>query len=105
MEGNNLMAFTTYDEENDLNPDKNCAVERLGGWWFNDCSLSSLTGNHSSTDIGKISWKTWTSNDRITGAEMKIRTSSGKEFVFVIKYELDRFRFPTMPIPQNGIKC
>ena len=75
MQGNDLMAFTTSDQDNDKDPDTNCGDDRSAGWWFRDCSLSCLTGFHESAS--DFSWKTWSSNDHITRAEMKIRTSSG----------------------------
>ena len=33
----NGMRFTTYDNENDREPNINCAATWLGGWWHNDC--------------------------------------------------------------------
>ena len=78
MERNNFMAFTTKDVDNDIHESSNCGATRSSGWWFNDCSLSCLTGDYNSDDnLNKPSWRTWTSNDRIAKAEMKIRTSSG----------------------------
>jgi ficolin len=45
----NGMKFTTQDVDNDLNEGvrwshSNCAQERYGGWWFNDCSEANLNG-------------------------------------------------------------
>ena len=31
------MKFTTYDVENDIYNDGNCAVEFTGGWWYRSC--------------------------------------------------------------------
>ncbi|XP_046865906.1 ficolin-1-like [Drosophila willistoni] len=38
--------FSTYDRDNDSHSSKNCALERLGGWWYNDCAYSNLFGNY-----------------------------------------------------------
>lgn len=35
--------FSTYDRDNDLWEDGNCAVSNGGGWWFNRCYLTTFT--------------------------------------------------------------
>jgi len=36
--------FTTFDHDNDqADPDYNCAPDRLGSWWFNNCFEVCLT--------------------------------------------------------------
>ena len=85
MGANNLKHFTTFDADNDLNAGENCGDSRKAGWWFNDCSLSCLTGSHDSAD--DLSWKTWASNGHIKRAEMKIRTSSGTGTICIIFYQ------------------
>ena len=37
----NGQPFTTHDQDNDAEPDLNCADELKGGWWFNRCTLSA----------------------------------------------------------------
>jgi len=39
----NGMAFTTYDQDNDLANYGNCAASRGGGWWYNRCYWMCLT--------------------------------------------------------------
>ena len=40
----NGWPFTTPDEDNDSNPDLNCALKNHGGWWFRKCHRVSLNG-------------------------------------------------------------
>jgi len=46
----NGMKFTTHDQDNDLGGG-NCAHERKGGWWYNQCFWSCLT-----CDTGHYEW-------------------------------------------------
>ena len=39
------MKFTTFDQDNDLKDDYNCASVGAGGFWFNGCSYACLTCN------------------------------------------------------------
>lgn len=48
----NGMNFTTYDSDNDL-WDGNCAIRKLGGWWFNQCGIS-LTSYFQEANIWGI---------------------------------------------------
>ncbi|XP_073848869.1 uncharacterized protein [Musca autumnalis] len=36
--------FSTYDEDNDRNAEKNCASSFMGGWWHNNCDLNHSYG-------------------------------------------------------------
>ena len=57
----NGMKFTTQDVDNHLNEGvrwshSNCAQERYGGWWFNDCSEAHLNGAYLRGHHNQI-WK------------------------------------------------
>ncbi|XP_077140335.1 ficolin-1-B-like isoform X1 [Ranitomeya variabilis] len=58
---NNSM-FSTKDQDNDSST-KDCAVNYMGGWWYNACFFSNLNGlylhgSYSSTTNTGITWKT-----------------------------------------------
>ncbi|KAI8035921.1 hypothetical protein M5D96_011352 [Drosophila gunungcola] len=40
------MKFSTYDRDNDLEFNRNCAFYYLGGWWYNACLDSNLNGQY-----------------------------------------------------------
>merc|ERR1719295_1960488 len=46
---NNGKKFSTKDRDQDRNSYGNCAKEFTGGWWYNFCSNSHLTGLHTKT--------------------------------------------------------
>ncbi|XP_041448300.1 ficolin-1-like [Drosophila obscura] len=55
--------FSTFDRDND-NDQGNCAVQRIGAWWFNHCTWSNLfgiyvNGSVSSMNGKGICWNTW----------------------------------------------
>ncbi|XP_045441888.1 angiopoietin-related protein 4 isoform X2 [Pipistrellus kuhlii] len=60
------LPFSTWDQDHDLQGDKNCAKSLSGGWWFGNCSHSNLNGQyfHSIPQQRQqrkkgIFWKTW----------------------------------------------
>ncbi|XP_071790575.1 uncharacterized protein [Asterias amurensis] len=91
----NGQPFTTHDQDNDAEPDLNCADELKGGWWFNRCTetgvgvgrRSNLNGEYSQIppddQYGRgIVWSFI--YQQITRTEMKMRrkvltSSSNKE--------------------------
>ncbi|XP_071794434.1 fibrinogen-like protein 1 isoform X2 [Asterias amurensis] len=53
----NGQPFTTPDQDNDAEPDLNCADELKGGWWFNRCTETGWgVGRHSNLN-GECSQK------------------------------------------------
>ena len=73
----NGMAFSTYDNDNDL-ATGNCAEHYKGGWWYNTCMRSQLNGfyYHDTTPTGweTVLWHTFTSHtNSLKFAEMKLR--------------------------------
>ena len=79
--GHNLngMAFTTHDNDNDLNDSGNCAQGWKGGWWYNNCMCSQLNAiyHHDTTPASiweAVVWTTFTTSGRsLKFAEMKLR--------------------------------
>ena len=62
----NGQKFSTPDDDNDSNPNNNCALDLCAGWWYNSCLDSHLTGKWyvggSLPDINVsdgIIWDTW----------------------------------------------
>ncbi|KXJ80466.1 hypothetical protein RP20_CCG024838 [Aedes albopictus] len=44
--------------------DKNCAVERVGAWWYKDCSFSNLNGLYGDKDDPKyMNWYPFNNSD------------------------------------------
>ena len=74
---NNEMKFSTFDRDNDLNGNENCASKYNGGWWFNaclNCHLNGLYPKSETKDPKFISWKTINNSyGNIYFSEMKIR--------------------------------
>ncbi|XP_055007603.1 angiopoietin-related protein 4 [Boleophthalmus pectinirostris] len=63
----NALPFSTFDQDNDLKSDANCAMNLSGGWWFSSCGQSNLNGRYFQSPPPKqrhqrkqgIFWKTW----------------------------------------------
>ncbi|PFX33302.1 Fibrinogen C domain-containing protein 1 [Stylophora pistillata] len=70
--------FTTKDQDNDHDRNRNCAIVFKGAWWYNACHASNLNGlylrgKHSSYADG-VNWKSWKGyHYSLKRTEMKIR--------------------------------
>ena len=57
----NGRMFTTFDRDNDVAPNENCAASYKGGFWFGNCHLANLNGlipTGIAHDAKYMSWKT-----------------------------------------------
>ena len=66
MATHNNQQFSTYDEDNDVKSDGNCASLLVAGWWYNNCFSALLTGPHSTPagadSFAKLSWRIYDGN-------------------------------------------
>ncbi|KAK0065181.1 BpsFReD22.1 [Biomphalaria pfeifferi] len=71
----NNMYFSTFDRENDVQDNLNCAEDRSGAWWYADCHDSNLNGQWGRTSDKKaMEWLNLTGwYNSVTFSEMKIR--------------------------------
>ena len=60
MKGAVGRQFSTYDKDNDLYETINCAVNRTGAWWYNQCSRANLNGEYQSETLQAVRWSSWT---------------------------------------------
>ena len=79
LHGQNLngMAFSTYDNDNDL-ASGNCALDNKGGWWYFRCTHSQLNGlyHHDTTPTRWLAvlWESFIGSYRsLKFAEMKLK--------------------------------
>ncbi|KFB41113.1 AGAP011225-PA-like protein [Anopheles sinensis] len=58
MRENQDEMFTTFDRDNDIDDDQNCAEKDHGGWWYWHCTFSNLNGRFQNTskDGTAMSW-------------------------------------------------
>ncbi|ELU15249.1 hypothetical protein CAPTEDRAFT_188250 [Capitella teleta] len=78
MAYHNGMQFSAKDQDHDAWSGANCANERKGGWWYNECHKANLNGiylNGAYTgDKRGIDWYGWKGvRYSIQFTEMKIR--------------------------------
>ena len=61
IKGANGLPFSTKDQDNDSNTNRDCARERGGGWWHKNCGTSCLNGRYAEENEdqgeGGIIWK------------------------------------------------
>lgn len=73
------MQFTTIDQDNDKDGNRNCAVAFKGAWWHDACHTSNLNGiylngDHSDQFAIGVNWKAYKGYYySLKKAEMKIR--------------------------------
>ncbi|XP_049305767.1 fibrinogen C domain-containing protein 1-like [Bactrocera dorsalis] len=66
------LKFTTRDQDNDLAPVNNCAVDFKGAWWFKKCYSSHLNGRYGQRSDG-VDWISITREESLKSAQMMIR--------------------------------
>ncbi|XP_055864428.1 angiopoietin-2-like [Biomphalaria glabrata] len=70
----NDMFFTTFDRDNDVESDLNCAEYCSGAWWYINCHYSSLNGLWGRTSLKGMNWHQLTGyTNSVSFSEMKIR--------------------------------
>lgn len=77
LEISNGMAFTTYDKDNDLVPNDNCASFHKGAWWHKKCFRANLNNLYPGSSFKReemMSWYEWkNAYGNIIFSEMKIK--------------------------------
>ncbi|XP_062141775.1 angiopoietin-related protein 2-like [Drosophila sulfurigaster albostrigata] len=66
---NYRQKFATFDRDNA----NNCAKNRSGAWWYNNCSAANLAGTYNGTDRNCIYWNTFHNVESLKRATMMIR--------------------------------
>ncbi|KAM8704232.1 hypothetical protein ACLKA7_008776 [Drosophila subpalustris] len=56
MRGIEGLKFSTFDRDNDLLEDDNCAADSMGAWWFSDCGITDLNYKHYSEIMNLMHW-------------------------------------------------
>ncbi|XP_038064679.1 microfibril-associated glycoprotein 4-like [Patiria miniata] len=71
--------FTTKDNDNDGRSGRNCANDRDGAWWFDDCDVAHLNGvyvpgGNTGTKVDGILWDKWRGESHsLKACSMKMR--------------------------------
>ena len=74
MAYHNGKRFSTYDHDNDSSP-FNCAQDKVGGWWYNNCYQSNLNGEYlpGGKKDSAMNWYQWKEYYGLKATTMKIR--------------------------------
>ncbi|XP_062604960.1 ficolin-1-like [Saccostrea cucullata] len=75
LDRHNERKFTTKDQDNDRRGG-NCAVDRHGAWWYDDCYDSNLNGEYGQSGVsGWIYpvWRKWREKEALKQTQMMIR--------------------------------
>ena len=58
------MQFSTKDRDNDWWGGRNCAISRVGAWWYKSCDASNLNGLYRSGLVGEqgVVWNSFLNN-------------------------------------------
>ena len=76
MKSQNEQKFSTKDEDNDSST-RDCAEDRGGGWWYNNCGPSSLNGKYFEENVdpgfGGIRWNKLEPSYSFKSTVMKIK--------------------------------
>jgi hypothetical protein len=68
------MRFSSQDADHDMSS-MNCALQSGGGWWFNDCSHSSMLGDPTVMSNVGYQWHGLTYTDDRISAGATLMTS------------------------------
>ncbi|GBO36334.1 hypothetical protein AVEN_105252-1 [Araneus ventricosus] len=70
MAYHNGHVFSTKDSEKSW-----CAMQRIGAWWYDDCTDSNLNGVFRPGLKGRegITWYRWHNTYSLAGSEIKLR--------------------------------
>ena len=76
LDYHNGQKFTTKDNDNDSSS-VNCAVNRFGAWWYNNCHYSNLNGHYGDNRYVKgVNWHHWKGlSYSLSFTEMKVRAT------------------------------
>ena len=73
MAYHNNMKFSTFDQDNDEDSRKNCALHVAGSWWYNECYTVNLNGPYYDRGFEfNMHWN-WDTKELAEFSEMKIR--------------------------------
>ena len=73
MSWNNRMMFSTKENDRDITSRANCARERHGAWWYDNCGGSNLNGKWGGSSRDGVYWTSLTGFNSMTFSEMKLR--------------------------------